>query len=201
MKAWIEKIRYLGKDVLDNSRTAHLVAPNKGKEPIIPDDINTPVDNELSSGSSPSMNLSSTKNAQKSTKMRSRMRPLPHLAFSDAVSGASRKARRKACKRQNQPDQALRNPPVIPSSSMPPIPPVHPAFGAALTFYMLPIAIIRRPDDMLSSPLGQHILDYEPPHEFVIPTFTTFDGSTDPYDHMLHYNHAMTLNAGNDWLL
>ena len=23
----------------------------------------------------------------------------------------------------------------------------------------------------------------------------------DPYDHMLHYNQAMTLNAGNDWLL
>ena len=28
-----------------------------------------------------------------------------------------------------------------------------------------------------------------------------FDGSTDPYDHMLHYNQAKTLNAGNDLLL
>ena len=28
-----------------------------------------------------------------------------------------------------------------------------------------------------------------------------FDSSTDPYDHMLHYNQAMTLNAGNDLLL
>ena len=27
------------------------------------------------------------------------------------------------------------------------------------------------------------------------------DGSTDPYDHMLHYNQAMTLNVGNDLLL
>ena len=54
---------------------------------------------------------------------------------------------------------------------------------------------------MLSLPLGQHILDYEPPHGFVIPVFTTFDGSTDPYDHMLHFNQAMILNADNDRLL
>ena len=28
-----------------------------------------------------------------------------------------------------------------------------------------------------------------------------FDDSTDPHDHMLHYNQVMTLNAGNDPLL
>ena len=28
-----------------------------------------------------------------------------------------------------------------------------------------------------------------------------FDGSVDPYDHILHYNQAMILNAGNDRLL
>ena len=50
-------------------------------------------------------------------------------------------------------------------------------------------------------PIGQHILDYEPPRGFVIPAFTTFDGSTDPYDHMLHNNQAMILNADNDQLL
>ena len=54
---------------------------------------------------------------------------------------------------------------------------------------------------MLSSPLGQHILDYEPPCGFVILDFTTFDGSVDPYNHMLHYNQALTLNASNDRLL
>ena len=54
---------------------------------------------------------------------------------------------------------------------------------------------------MLSLPLRQHILDYELPRGFVIPTFTIFDGSTDPYDHMLHYNQAMTLNSDNDLLL
>ena len=50
---------------------------------------------------------------------------------------------------------------------------------------------------MLSSPLGQHILDYEPPRGFFISTFETFDGFADPYDHTLHYNQAMLLNAGD----
>ena len=54
---------------------------------------------------------------------------------------------------------------------------------------------------MLFSPLRQHILSYEPPRGFVIPAFATFDGSTDPYDHMLHYNQAIILNADNDQLL
>ena len=54
---------------------------------------------------------------------------------------------------------------------------------------------------MLSSSLGQHILNYEPPRRFVIPVFPTFDSFIDPYNHMLHYNQAMILNAGNDRLL
>ena len=54
---------------------------------------------------------------------------------------------------------------------------------------------------MLSSPLGQHILDYEPPHGFVIPWFAMYDSSSDPYDHMLHFNQAMILKAENDPLL
>ena len=54
---------------------------------------------------------------------------------------------------------------------------------------------------MLSSPLRQHILDNETPRRFVISAFATFDGSTDPYDHVLHYNQAMILNADNDQLL
>ena len=66
---------------------------------------------------------------------------------------------------------------------------------------MLLVALIRRLDDMLSSPLRQHILDYEPPRGFFILAFATFDGSDDSYDHMLHYNQVMILNAGNDSLL
>ena len=57
------------------------------------------------------------------------------------------------------------------------------------------------PHDMLSSPLGQHIFDYEPPRGFVIPPFSIYEGSSYPYDHMLHFNQAMILNAGNDRLL
>ena len=34
-----------------------------------------------------------------------------------------------------------------------------------------------------------------------MPTFAMFDGSRDPYNHMLHYNQGMTLNAENDHLL
>ena len=61
--------------------------------------------------------------------------------------------------------------------------------------------LVHGPYDMLSSPLGQHILDYEPPRGFVIPPFAMYDGSSDPYDHMLHFNQAMILNAGDDRLL
>ena len=54
---------------------------------------------------------------------------------------------------------------------------------------------------MLLSPLGQHILSYEPPRGFSIPPFAMYDGSLDLYDHMLHFNQAMILSAGNDRLL
>ena len=54
---------------------------------------------------------------------------------------------------------------------------------------------------MLSSPLGQHILSYEPPRGFAIPSFAVYDDSSDPYDYMLHFNQAMILSAGNDRLL
>ena len=66
---------------------------------------------------------------------------------------------------------------------------------------MPPGALIRRPDDILSSLLGQRILYYKPPHGFVILAFAMFNGSIDPYNHMFHYNQAMILNVGDDWML
>ena len=143
------------------------------------------------------MSLSPANNVRESAKTKSHKRPSHHPAFSDAVSGASRKERRETSRRQNQLVQALGNsstllegtmPLVLPVGMMPQRSFVHPAFGAEPVFYMLPAALIRKPDDMLFSPLGQHILDYEPPHGFVIPAFSTFDGFADPYNHMLHYN-------------
>ena len=76
---------------------------------------------------------------------------------------------------------------------MPLMPPMHPSFGVGSTFYAQPTTLIRGFNDLLSLPLGQHILNYEPPRGFVIPTFTMFDGSNNPYDHMLHYNQGLKM--------
>ena len=89
---------------------------------------------------------------------------------------------------------------MLPAGMIPPVPLLHPSFDTGPTFYMSSAPLIQGPDDMLSSPLGQHILDYEKPRNFIL-AFTMFDGSIDPYDHILHYNQAMTLNASNDYLL
>ena len=53
----------------------------------------------------------------------------------------------------------------------------------------------------MSSPLEQHILSYEPPHGFAIPSFAMYDGSSDSYNHMMHFNQAMILSAGNNRFL
>ena len=210
MRAQIEKNRDLGKYVRASSRAVHPIACNRGKEPIILDDVNTLKNDELSLGSSPSLSLSPTKNARKSSKAKSRRRPTHHPTFNDAINGASHKVRREAGRRQNQPVQAPGNssllpegtmPPVLLAGMMPPMPFVHLAFGTGSTFYTPSAALIRRPDDMSSSSLRQHILDYESPCGFVIPAFTMFYGYADPYNHMLHYNQAMILNVGNDRLL
>ena len=210
MQAQIKKRRNLGKDVQDSGRTTLRIAHNKGKEPAIPNDVDTPADDELSSCSSPSLSLSLTKNAREGSKEKSCKRPSHHPAFSDAVSGESHRASKETDTRQNQPIQALGNssllaegamPPVLLVGTMPPMPLVHPTFITGPTFYMPTIASIRGPDYMLYSPLGQHILDYEPPREFDIPAFAMFDGSANPYDHMFHYTQAMILNDGNDHLL
>ena len=78
---------------------------------------------------------------------------------------------------------------------------MHFPFRAALVPHMASFPVIRGLGDMLSSPLAQHILNYEAPRGFTIPLFSMYDGSTDPYDHMLHFNQAMILNAGDDRLL
>ena len=172
MRAQIEKTRDLGKDAQDSGRAVHSIAHNRGKGPIIPDDVDTPADDEFSSGNSPSLSHSSVKNSRESTKAKSRKRPSHLPALSDVISGAFHRARKEVGKRQNQSVQVPRNASVLLEGTMPPalsasmIPSmlfVHPAFGTRPTFYMPPTALIPLPDDMLSSPMGQHILDYEPP--------------------------------------
>nr|CAN73243.1 hypothetical protein VITISV_005388 [Vitis vinifera] len=54
---------------------------------------------------------------------------------------------------------------------------------------------------MLSTPFCFHIIHYEPPRGFLVPKFSTYDGSSDPFDHIMHYRQLMTLDIGNDALL
>ena len=82
-----------------------------------------------------------------------------------------------------------------------PVPTMYLPFEASPAPQMIFASTVRGPQDMLSTPLGQYILDYDPPRSFSIPPFSMYDGSSDPYDHMLHYNQTMILNAGDDRLL
>ena len=54
---------------------------------------------------------------------------------------------------------------------------------------------------MLSTPFGSHIIHYDPPRGFLVPKFSAYDGSSDPFDHIIHYRQLMTLDIGNDALL
>nr|CAN61917.1 hypothetical protein VITISV_027490 [Vitis vinifera] len=54
---------------------------------------------------------------------------------------------------------------------------------------------------MLSTPFCSHITHYEPPRGFPVPKFSTYDGTNDPFDHIMHYRQLMTLDIGNDALL
>ena len=79
------------------------ISPNRGKESIVPNDVDTLADDELSLDSSSPLSFSSAKDTQGSTKAKSHKRPLQHSALSDVVSGASCRERREAGRRQNQP--------------------------------------------------------------------------------------------------
>ena len=86
----------------DIDRALHPVPRNKGKEPIIPDKADALTDDELSSGSSPPLGLSPVKN----TRAKSCKRTSHRLAFSNAVNGMSRRARREVGKGQYQPNES-----------------------------------------------------------------------------------------------
>ena len=134
----MEKSHDLGKDVRDGGRAAYSITCNKGKEPVILDNVDTLADDELFSRNSPSLSLSPTKNAQESAKAKLRKRPSHHLTFSDVVSIASCRAGRETSKWQNHTVQALRNASVLPEGvmplvfrvgTMPLMLVVHPTFG------------------------------------------------------------------------
>ena len=97
----------------DSGRAVQLITRYKGKDPFVPDYVDTLADDELSSSNSASPSLSLTRMLGRAQR-RSCKRPSSHPAFSDAVSGASHRTRRGASRRQNQLDQALGNTSVLP---------------------------------------------------------------------------------------
>ena len=53
-------------------------------------------------------------------------------------------------------------------------------------------SISKRLDDMLSTPFCPHIIHYDPPRGFLVPKSSTYDGSSDPFDHIMYYRQLMT---------
>ena len=168
----------------------------KGKEPAAPGDIDLPADDELSSGSSSLPHHSPFLNVAEA---QSRKRP-PRRS-SRSISIARRRVRTEPSRDQRQPTRAYQYVPDRAGGFPPSVPSIYPPFGIAPAPQMIFSSTVRGSQNMFSSPLGQHILDYDPPRGFSIPPFTMYDGSSDPYDHMLHFNQAMILNAEDDRLL
>ena len=170
--------------------------PGKGKEVAVPDDIDLPADDELSSDSSPLSRRSPSLNA---TEAQSRKRS--PCRSSRSISVARRRVRREPSKDQRSPTPAHQYVPDRTGGFSLPVPSMYPPFGAAPAPQMIFSSAVRGPQNMLSTPLEQHILDYDPPCGFSIPPFAMYYGSFDPYNHMLLYIQAMILNAGDDQLL
>ncbi|RVW55222.1 hypothetical protein CK203_066950 [Vitis vinifera] len=53
-------------------------------------------------------------------------------------------------------------------------------------------SISRRLDDMLFTPFCS-ISSITSPRGFLVPKFSTYDGTNDPFDHIMHYRQLMTL--------
>ena len=196
LRAQVEERRDLNeRDAQDSGQAKHQVIRDKRKKPIAFDDVETPSGDELSSESFPNPSLAKSR----SNKDRPHQRHSHCPVFSNSNGGTFRQATSRG---QNQLSEAPRNVFTLPTGIMP-MQPIYPVFGAgpSHTLYMPPTAMIRGPNDILSSPLGRHILDYEAARGCIMPTLAMFDASRDPYDHMLHYNRTMTRNAGNDQLL
>ena len=195
-RLWAHLEEERGENARGSSHPTPPLRQNRGKEPILPGDSDAVVDDELSSCSSPLLDPSPPKN---SVEAESRKRP-PRRS-SHSVNGMHRRARREIGRERQQSEQAPKNLPTWHRGIAPPLPFMYPTFDVALALHMLTSTTFRGPEDMLSSPLGQHTLSNELPRGFVIPPFAMYDGSSDPYDYMLHFNQAMILNAGDDRFL
>ena len=169
--------------------------PDKGKEVDVPNHIDLPADDELSSDSSPLPRRLPSPNAAEA-QFRKRLTRRP----SRSISTTQRRVRREASRDRRQSEPTHEYVPERPEGIAPPVPSMYPPFEVATASHMFFSSALQGPQHMLSSPLDQHILDYDPPRGFSISSFAMYDGSSDLYDHMLHFNQAMILNAGDDRL-
>ena len=44
---------------------------------------------------------------------------------------------------------------------------------------------------MFSKPFSHHIINYEPSRRFMVLKFKIYDGTSDPFDHIMHYKYSM----------
>ena len=170
-----------------------LSRPGKGKEVVAPDDVDLPADDELSSNSSSLPRRSPSPNAAEA-----HSRKKPPRRSGRSISVPRRRVRREPSKDQRPPTPAHQYVPNRARGFPPPVLSMYLPYRVVPKPQMIVPSAVRGPQDMLSTPLGQHILDNDPPRSFSIPPFAMYDGSSDQYDHMLHYNQAMILNAGDD---
>ena len=126
----------------EGDRAEPPVVRNKGKEHVISGDNDALTDDELSSERSSSTSPSPGRYARGSIRAKLRRKHSHSLALSDAVSGASRRAREQADRRKNHPPQAPRNASLLPDGMMLSMPPMHPAFSAGSAFYVQPTTLI-----------------------------------------------------------
>ena len=135
---------------------APLAQPNKVKELILVGESDPPADDELSSGSSPLLDRSPPlNNAEDESKNR------PLRRSSRSVSGVRRRVRREASRDKRHSQLAPEYVPIRLGGMAPQFPPMHHPFGAASVPHLVSFPAIRGLEDMLSSPLGPHILSYE----------------------------------------
>ena len=62
-------------------------------------------------------------------------------------------------------------------------------------------SVRRQLDDILFMSSDPYIISYKPPRGFVVPKFTIYDITSDPFDHIMHFRQLMTLNIENDALI
>ena len=79
----------------------------------------------------------------------------------------------------------------------PPHPPAQPHVGF-LAKRGLFGSISMRLDDMLSTHFRPYIINYKLLRRFIVLKFTTYNETSDPFDHIMHYRQLMTLDIGND---